>query len=103
MTSLKDSQQIMENGQSIGWGQVVELAENKNRVCLGFSPGPTCRDLKHIQEVFHNDGFVHSKDQAAVAILGDDQEQEAPNFVTHELMCQNWTTINVTSIVHLSK
>lgn len=41
MTSLKDTQQVVENYQSVGWGHVVELAENKNRVGLGFSSGST--------------------------------------------------------------
>lgn len=27
MTSLKDAQQVVENGQSVGWDQIVELAE----------------------------------------------------------------------------
>lgn len=47
MTSLKDAQQVMENGSSVGWGQVVELAKNKIRVGLGFSPGTTHKYLKH--------------------------------------------------------
>ena len=93
----------MENGQSVGWGQILELVENKNKVGLGFSLDSTCRDLKRIQEVFHNVGFIHSKDQSAAAILEDDQEQEASNFVTHRLICQNWTIVDVPSVIHLSK
>ncbi|XP_050919131.1 uncharacterized protein LOC127136637 [Lathyrus oleraceus] len=103
MTYLKDTRQVVENGQSVGWGQVVELAENKNIVVLGFSPGSTHKDLKCTQEVFHSVGFIHSKDQSATAILEDDQEQEAPIFVTHEVMCQNWNAVDVLSVTHLSK
>lgn len=82
-------------------GQVVELSGRQNRDGLGFSPGSNRRDLKCIQEVFHSAGFIHSKDQSDVAILEDDQEQEAPNFLTHKLMFRNWTAIDVPSIVHL--
>lgn len=53
---------MVENGQSSKWGQIVELTENKNRVGLGFSLGATQRDLKRIQEVFHNVSFIHAKD-----------------------------------------
>lgn len=103
MTSLKDAQQVVENGQVVGWGQGFELAENKNKVGLGFSSGSTRRDLKHIHEVFYSAGFIHSKDQFAAAILEDNQEQKVPNFVTHRLMCQNWIIVDVPSVIHLSK
>ena len=53
--------------------------------------------------MFHSVGFIHSKDQSVVAILEDDKEQEAPNFVTHGSICQNWTTVDVPSVTHLSK
>ncbi|XP_050919754.1 uncharacterized protein LOC127137324 [Lathyrus oleraceus] len=36
MSSLKDAQSMVENGQSVKWGQIVELAENNNRAGLGF-------------------------------------------------------------------
>lgn len=62
MTSLKDAQQVVKNGQVVGWGQVVKLAENKNIACLGFLVGSTRRELKCIQEFFHSVGFIHSKD-----------------------------------------
>ncbi|XP_050909228.1 uncharacterized protein LOC127123004 [Lathyrus oleraceus] len=48
MASLKDAQHMVENGQSTKWGQVVNLAENKNKADFGFSPGTTQRDLKRI-------------------------------------------------------
>ncbi|XP_050920362.1 uncharacterized protein LOC127137997 [Lathyrus oleraceus] len=83
MTSLKDAQHMVENGQPSRWGQVVVLAENKNIAGLGFSPGSTRRDLKRIQEVFHSVDIIHSKDQFDAAIMEDNEEQEAPYFVMH--------------------
>lgn len=41
MTSLKYTQQVVENGQPTRWVQVVELDENKNKDGFGFSPGAT--------------------------------------------------------------
>ena len=32
MTSLKDGQKVVGNGQSVRWGQVVELDENKTKL-----------------------------------------------------------------------
>ncbi|XP_050890649.1 uncharacterized protein LOC127096071 [Lathyrus oleraceus] len=46
MSSLKDAQFVVENGQSAIWGQIVELAEKKNKASLVSSPGSTRRDLK---------------------------------------------------------
>ncbi|XP_050889611.1 uncharacterized protein LOC127094889 [Lathyrus oleraceus] len=46
MSSLKDTQHVLKNCQSTKWGRVVELAKNKNRAGLGFSPGSTQIDLK---------------------------------------------------------
>ncbi|KAI5428794.1 hypothetical protein KIW84_033702 [Lathyrus oleraceus] len=84
-------------------GQIFKLAKNKNIVGLGFSPGGTQRDLKRIQEVFHSAGFIHSKDQFVVAILENDEEQEAPDFVTRGSMCQKWITVDVPSVICFSK
>ena len=94
---------MIENGQYARWGKIVELAENKNIAGLGFSLGATLRDLNLIQEVFHSADFIHSKDQSDVAILEDDEEQQVPNFVTRGSVCQNWITVDVPYVIHLSK
>jgi hypothetical protein len=103
MSSLKDAQRVLENGQSSQWGQVIEVVENKDRTGLGFEPGVVQRDLKSFQEVFHSAGFIHAKDHSTAAILEDDQEEEMPNFVMHGLICQNWIAVDVPTIVHASK
>lgn len=53
--------------------------------------------------MFHSVGFIHSKDQYASTILEDDEEQEVPNFVTHESICQNCIVVDVPFVIHLSK
>ena len=103
MSSLKDAHSMVEIGQSAKWGHIVELAENKNKVGLGFSPGAIQRDLNRIQEVFHSVGFIHTKDRSATTILEDDEEQQVPDFVTRGSVCQNWISVDVPSIIHLSK
>ncbi|XP_050916698.1 uncharacterized protein LOC127131850 [Lathyrus oleraceus] len=102
-SSLKDTKHVLKNAQSIKLGQVVELAENRNRDGLGFSPGITQRNLKQIQEMFHSVGFIHSKDRSTTASLEDPEEQGVPNFMTCGSMCQNWIDVDVPSVIHLSK
>ena len=103
MSSLKDVQSVVENGQSPRRGQIVELSENKSRTGLGFSPGATRIDLNRMQEVFHIAGFIHTKDQFVAAILEDDEEQQVPDFVTHGSVCHNWIVFVVPYVIHLSK
>lgn len=68
----------MKSGQVEGWGQIVELLENKNIFGLGFSPYTTRRALKHevvvipIREVFHSAGFIHPGYQYVVVISEGD-------------------------------
>lgn len=47
ISSFKDAQQNLKSGQAKGWGKIVELPENKNKVGLGFSPCVARRALKH--------------------------------------------------------
>jgi hypothetical protein len=37
MSFLKDAQEVVKNGSSIGWGKVVVLPEDKHREGLSFS------------------------------------------------------------------
>jgi len=37
MASLKDAQKIIHEGKAEGWGQLVQLPENKRKEGLGFS------------------------------------------------------------------
>lgn len=80
ITSLKDTQQAMKNDQAEGWGQIVKLPKNKNKVSLGLSPYTTRSVLKHevviipIQEVFHNAGFIYPGDKVVAAISEGDSD-----------------------------
>lgn len=70
---------------------------------MDFLPGARRRDLKQIQEVFHNVGFIHSKDQSAATILEDDEELQVLDFVTCRSMCQNLIAFDAPFVLHLSK
>lgn len=107
--SLKDVQQIVKSGQAEGWGQIVELPKNKNKVGLRFPPYTTRRVLKKevvlrpIQEVFHSAGFTHPGDQNVDAISEGDSYLEWPCLAMHGEISQNWTVVDVPSVIHLLK
>jgi hypothetical protein len=83
---------------------MVEVAENKNRVGLGFQQGTFNANVKVMQEVFHSGGFIHGDDQHSAAIIEDGDEDEAcANFVTCGHTCNNWVAVDVPIIVHHSK
>ncbi|RHN54409.1 putative retrotransposon gag domain, aspartic peptidase domain-containing protein [Medicago truncatula] len=53
MASLKDAQKVIQEGQTAGWGKVVQLCENKRKEGLGFSPSSRVSS-----GVFHSAGFA---------------------------------------------
>ncbi|MCI61505.1 hypothetical protein A2U01_0082762, partial [Trifolium medium] len=87
---------------SAGWGQVVTLPENKRHEGLGFSPSAARAAksnvvMKTIKDTFYSAGFIHSPSTEANAIIEDDLEEESPSFVTHGVVCRNWTAVDVPS------
>ena len=38
MASLKDARKAVQEGQAAGWGQLIQLQDNKHKEGLGFSP-----------------------------------------------------------------
>jgi hypothetical protein len=106
--SLKDAQEVVQNGLSTGWGQVVTLPENKHREGLGFSPSsaraiePTV-SVKLIKYTFYSAGFIHPPSPEANAIIEDDSEEDSPSLVTHGVVCRNWVAVDVPYAIHISK
>ncbi|KAI5438115.1 hypothetical protein KIW84_024019 [Lathyrus oleraceus] len=82
MSSFKDAQKIIEDGSSDQWCRMVEVAENMNRVDLGFQRGLSNVKVKDMQPSFHED---------------------CTNFVTHGKACHNWIVVDVPVIVHRSR
>ncbi|KAI5439949.1 hypothetical protein KIW84_025347 [Lathyrus oleraceus] len=104
MSSLKDAQEAILDCSIDKWGRVVKTIENKNKVGLGFHPGPFNVDVKVMQPVFRSGGFIHENDQHSAAIIKDSDEDEAcANFVTHGQTCNNWVVVDVSVVMHRLK
>jgi len=101
MASLKDAQKVVQEGVAKGWGQLVQLPENKRKEDLGFSinkPGV----VKPTGGTFHSARFIHAPPETN-AIIEDKSEEVAPVFVTPGRVCCNWVAVDFPSVTHLSK
>jgi hypothetical protein len=74
MSSLRDVQKAIENGNIDQWGNVIEIAENKNRDGLGFPQGSFKGDVKAMKPIFHSGGFIHEDKQHSVTIIEDEDK-----------------------------
>lgn len=106
--SIKDAQKVVNSGATDGWEEVVIFPENKSREGLGFSFSSVKvvkKDavIRHIQEVFCSRGFIRPTPPEVSAIIEDDPERDSPDLVVHEVICQNWTVVDVPPIIHISK
>ena len=101
---------IVHNGHSEIWGQIVNPPVNKNKADLGFSVKndkgkrmkPKSAAGKY-QDMFRRGGYLHTTVSEINAIVEDEAEPEMPNYVTHGVRIQNWITIDVPSCIHVSK
>ena len=92
MASLKDAQKAVQEGQAAGWGQLIQLLDNKRKEGLGFSPMSGAST-----GTFHSAGFAN-------AILeGAAERGSRPTFVILGGIAKNWNVINLPVFVHDSK
>lgn len=82
--------------------------ENKSREGLGFSSSSVKlvkKDMfiRPIQEVFRSWGLIHPTPSEVNVIIEYNLEKDSPDLVVHEVVCQNWTDIDVPSIIHIYK
>ncbi|KAI5444522.1 hypothetical protein KIW84_012959 [Lathyrus oleraceus] len=103
ISSNKDAREVTHAGGTDKWGRVIEVVKNKNKVGLGFQQGPFIGDVKTMQQVFRNGGFIHEEEQHSNAIIEDEGEGDNVNFVTHRQTCNNWVAVNVLIVVQRSK
>ena len=86
---------------------MLTLPKNKFGEGLGLYPVPTRAKQDTItcpiQEVFRSSSFIHPTPPEVDAIIEDDSEVDLPNFVAHGLVCQNWTVVDIPSIMHISE
>jgi len=101
MASLKDAQKLVQKGKTEGWGQLVQLPENKRKEGLGFSTHKS-RVANPTEGTFHSVGFINAPPETN-AVLEDQSEEEAPDFVTPGGTCCNWIVVDIPSVIPLSK
>src|ERR1051325_8425917 len=71
ISSYKEAAQMMKEGNTAGWGQVIKPVNNETKAGLGFAlvfPKDKQRDetLRPIRELFHSGGFLISVFQEAI-------------------------------------
>ena len=101
MASLKDAQKLVQEGKAEGWSQLVQLHENKRKEGLGFfthKPGV----VNPIEGTFHSARFINAPPEID-AVLEDQSEEEAPNFVAPGGTCCNWIVVDIPFAIPLSK
>ena len=93
MTSFKDAQQVVCNGPSKVWGQVVDPLVKKNKDGLGFSAKngkneslKTKTNMNSYHDVFRSGGYLNPIGFGINAVEEDEAEQEVLNYVTHGLL-----------------
>lgn len=101
MASLKDAQSVIQEDKTEGWGQLVELPENKRKEGIGF-PNSKPRMFDPTKGSFHSAGFIHDS-QETNAIIDDAPEGVAPVFVTPRGACCNWIVVDIPSAIPRSK
>jgi len=92
MASLKDAQRAVQEGQAAGWGQLIQLLENKRKEGLGFSPtsGVSTGTL-------YSAGFTNAITECATG------SSSRPVFVVPGGTAKNWNVIDLPLIMHDSK
>jgi hypothetical protein len=68
---------------------MIEVAENKNRVGLGFQQGSSVVKFEDVQPSFHSGGFIHGNEQHSPVVIEEDKDEDCTNFVTHGKTCNN--------------
>lgn len=101
MASLKDAKRVIQEGKTEGWGQLVELTENKRKEGIGF-PNSKPGVFNPTGGTFHSAGFIHAPSEIN-ALLEDQSEEATPVFVTPVGTCCNWIAVDVPSVMPYSK
>ena len=81
MASFKYAQQVMRNGPSKVWGQIVDPPVNKNMAGLGFSMKngkvetlKSKSTVRSYPDIFHIGGYLHPNVSGINAIEEDETE-----------------------------
>ena len=81
MASFKDAQQVVRNGHSEVWGQIVDPPVNKNKAGLGFSvKNDKGKSMKpktptgKYQDIFHSGCYLYLTVSGTNTIVEDEVE-----------------------------
>jgi len=91
----------VQEGKAEGWGQLMQLSENKRKEGMGFSthkPGV----VNPTEGTFHSAGFINAPPDINT-VLEDQSEEETPIFVTPGGAFCNWIADDIPSVIPLSK
>jgi len=100
LASLKDAQKLVQKGKAEGWGQLVQLPENKGKEGLVFSTHKP-RVVNPTEGTFHSVRFINVPLEIN-AVLKDQYEEEEPDFVTPGGTYCNWIAVDIPSTIPLS-
>jgi len=89
MASLKDAQKAVQEGQAAGWGQLIQLHENKRKEGLGFSPTSSVST-----GTFYNIGLTNAITEGAIG------SGPRPVFVISGGIAKNWDVVDLPLIMH---
>jgi hypothetical protein len=101
MASLKDARRVIHEGKTEGWGQLVELPENKRKEGIGF-PNSKPGAFNPTGGTFYSAGFIYGPPETN-AIIEDQSEEVAPVFVTLGGACCNWIVVDIPFVIPRSK
>jgi len=101
MASLKDAQKLVQEAKAEGWGQLVQLSENKRKEGINFSTHKP-RVVNPTEGTFHSAGFINAPPEIN-AIVEDQSQEEAPVFVTPGGVCCNCVAVDISSVIPLSE
>ena len=88
----KDAQKAVQEGQAAGWGQLIQLHENKRKEGLGFSP-----TSRVSTGTFYSAGFTNAITEGAT---GSGSKHV---FVISGGIAKNWDVVDLPLIMHGSK
>jgi len=89
---LKDAQRAVQEGQAAGWGQLIQLLENKRKEGLGFPPTSGVST-----GTFYSAGFTNAITEVAA------ESGSRPMFVISGGIAKNWNVVDLPLIMHDSE
>jgi len=91
----------VQEGKTAGWGQLVQLTENKKKEGLGFAAHKV-KGTSPTEGMFRSAGFINAPSEVNM-IIQDPPQEELPTFVTPGGACCNWVAVDIPSAILLSK